>query len=97
MDDPRPGSPTSLSRWARSRLLLLPSQHGVQYTATIDCNSFNPPLDGAQVVTVTAVNGNDVSAVATLPLNVDNAGPTISATLPAIGQMIGGVTSMRQR
>ncbi|MGD0837220.1 MAG: hypothetical protein ABSB49_11325 [Polyangia bacterium] len=64
---------------------------GVQYTATIDCNSFNPPLDGAHVVTVTAVNGNDVTAVATLPLNVDNAGPTISATLPASGDLIGKV------
>jgi hypothetical protein len=39
---------------------------GVQYTATVDFNSFDPPLDGAQLFTVAAVNGNGITSLASL-------------------------------
>lgn len=67
---------------------------GVQYTATIDFNSFAPPLDGPQLFTVTAVNGNNITSLATLKFNVDNAGPVISATKPASGDMIGRIITI---
>lgn len=70
------------------------SNSGVQYTATIDCNSFNPPLDGAQVVTVTAVNGNGIVSVAKRNFTVDNTGPAITATKPASGDFIGRIITI---
>ena len=60
-----------------------------QYTATLDFGSFNPPLDGPQVVTLTATNGNGVVSLASRKFTVDNEGPTISATKPAPGELIG--------
>jgi hypothetical protein len=65
-----------------------------QYSTTIDFASYNPPLDGLQIVTVTATNGNGNVSVATRKFTIDNDGPTISATKPATGDMIGKIISI---
>jgi hypothetical protein len=70
---------------------------GGLYTATIDFGSFDPPLDGAQVLTVTAVNGNGMISLATRRFTVDNTGPVISQTKPANGELVGRITSVEAR
>ncbi len=65
------------------------SSNGAQYSVTLDFGSFNPPLDGPQVVTITATNGNGVVSLATRKFTVDNQGPTISGTKPGTGELIG--------
>jgi hypothetical protein len=71
--------------------------NGAQYSTTIDFGSFNPPLDGDQIVTVTATNGNGNASVATRKFTIDNTGPTISATKPATGDMIGRIISIEAK
>jgi hypothetical protein len=65
------------------------STNGAQYSTTLDFGSFNPPLDGPQVITVTAANSNGVVSVGTRQFTVDNHGPVISGTKPASGELIG--------
>ena len=71
--------------------------NGAQYSTTIDFGSFNPPLDGDQIVTVTATNGNGNKSVGTRKFTIDNTGPTISATKPATGDMIGRIISIEAK
>jgi len=73
------------------------SSSGVQYTATIDFGSFEPPLDGPQVVTVTAINGNGITSLATRRFTVDNTGPDITGTKPANGDLIGKILTIEAR
>ncbi len=73
------------------------ASNGAQYSTTIDFGSFNPPLDGAQIVTVTATNGNGNKSIATRNFTVDNQGPTISSTKPATGDMIGRIISIEAK
>jgi hypothetical protein len=73
------------------------SSSGVQYTATIDFNSFEPPLDGAQIVSVTAVNSNAITSVASRTFTVDNTGPTITGTKPASGDLIGRLLTIEAK
>jgi hypothetical protein len=73
------------------------SSSGVQYTATIDFNSFDPPLDGAQIVSVTAVNGNGITSLASRKFTVDNTGPVISGTKPASGDLIGRLLTIEAK
>jgi hypothetical protein len=70
---------------------------GSQYTTVIDFGSYNPPLDGAQVVTVTATNANGNVSVASRKFTVDNDGPTITATKPATGGMIGKIITIEAK
>ncbi|MBN2575554.1 MAG: hypothetical protein JXP73_13400 [Deltaproteobacteria bacterium] len=63
--------------------------NGAQYTVTLDFGSFNPPLDGPQTVTVTAQNANGNVSLATRRFTVDNEGPAITGTKPAMGELIG--------
>ncbi len=67
---------------------------GTQYSTTIEFGSFNPPLDGAQMVTITATNSNGNTSVGTRSFTIDNLGPTISATKPANGALIGKLISI---
>ncbi len=67
---------------------------GSQYTTTIDFGSYNPPLDGDQIVTVSATNGHGVTSLGTRKFTVDNVGPTISGTLPATGDLIGNIITI---
>lgn len=65
------------------------SSNASQYTVTLDFDSFNPPLEGPQVVTVTAANSNGVVSIATRQFTVDNGGPSITGTKPEMGGLIG--------
>jgi hypothetical protein len=70
---------------------------GSQYSTVIDFGSYNPPLDGAQVVTVTAKNANANVSVASRKFTVDNDGPTISNTKPATAGMIGKIVTIEAK
>jgi hypothetical protein len=63
--------------------------NGAQYSTTIDFGSYNPPLDGSQLVTVSATNGNGNTSLASRSFTIDNVGPTITNTSPAKGELIG--------
>ncbi len=73
------------------------ASNGAQYSTTLDFGSFNPPLDGDQIVTATATNGNGNVSVAARNFTIDNLGPTISATKPANGDMIGRIISIEAK
>jgi hypothetical protein len=73
------------------------SSSGVQYTATVDFGSFDPPLDGAQIVSVTAVNSNAITSVASRRFTVDNTGPAITGTKPASGELIGRLLTIEAK
>ncbi|MCU1280259.1 MAG: hypothetical protein JWM53_3805, partial [bacterium] len=64
-------------------------------TATIDLNSFNPSLDGPQLITVQATNSKGTRTTATKQFTVDNAGPAITITTPAAGTFVGGVIQIQ--
>jgi hypothetical protein len=67
---------------------------GGQYSVTLDFSSYNPPLDGDQIVTVTAVDGNGITSLAARNFTIDNVGPTIKNTLPASGSLIGKIITI---
>jgi hypothetical protein len=71
--------------------------NGSQYSTTIDFGSFNPPLDGAQIVSITATNGNGNTSIATRKFTIDNTGPTITGTKPATGELIGKIISIEAK
>jgi hypothetical protein len=73
------------------------TSNGAQYTVTLDFGSFNPPLDGPQVLTVTAVNGNGVVAIAARRFIVDNQGPVIADTKPSTGGLIGRLITIEAK
>lgn len=64
---------------------------GHQYTATVDFNSYNPPLEGDQLLTVRATNKNNTDSVAARKFVSDNKGPSITNTVPNTGDLIGKV------
>lgn len=72
----------------------LVSSNGSLYTVTLDFGSFNPPLDGVQVITVTATNANGVVSLATRKFTADNDGPVITGTKPAMGELIGRLVTL---
>jgi Bacterial Ig-like domain (group 3) len=59
--------------------------------ATIDLNSYTPPLNGPQTIRVQAKNSANTVTMAERQFTVDNAGPTITIEKPAPGKFIGGV------
>ncbi|HEY5281700.1 MAG TPA: hypothetical protein VIM14_02825, partial [Polyangia bacterium] len=63
--------------------------NGAQYSTTINFGSYNPPLDGNQLVTVSATNGNGNTSLASRQFTIDNVGPEISAPKPGNGELIG--------
>ncbi|HEY2745196.1 MAG TPA: Ig-like domain-containing protein [Polyangia bacterium] len=63
-------------------------------TATIDLNSYNPTLDGPQLITVQATNSNNTKTSATKQFTVDNSGPDITINTPAAGSFVGGVVTI---
>lgn len=65
-----------------------------QWTASIDFNKYMPALDGPQIFTVTAANQNDTLSTASAGFTVDNVGPTITGTKPAIAELIGQVVKI---
>ena len=72
---------------------LMPTVPGT-YKGNIDFNSFSPPLEGDQLATFRAYDENGVETVVARHFVSDDTGPSISATVPALGAMIGGVTKI---
>jgi hypothetical protein len=73
----------------------LTQSRGSVYKGNIDFTSFVPPLEGIQLATFRATNENGTQATVQRRFVSDNAGPTISATTPALGDMIGSVISIK--
>ncbi|HET6148096.1 MAG TPA: hypothetical protein VFH68_11250 [Polyangia bacterium] len=65
-----------------------------QWTTLIDFNAYMPALDGEQLFAVTASNSNGTRTSATVRLVIDNQGPTITDTLPAVGTIIGSLITI---
>jgi hypothetical protein len=87
----------ALVEFAVGKFQIAPSaitNSGSQYTLTIDFDSFNPPLDGKQIVTVSATNGNGIDSSASRSFIVDRNGPTIGNTKPAAGGLIGTIITI---
>ena len=65
-----------------------------QYTGTIQFGSYDPPLEGDQLLTVRATNKHGTETVARRRFVSDNKGPTIINTIPGIGALIGRVITV---
>ncbi len=65
-----------------------------QYSGTIRFNEFNPPLEGDQLLIVTATNSKGTETVVRRKFVSDSRGPTISATVPDTGALIGRVITI---
>lgn len=65
-----------------------------QYTGTIDFSSFDPPLEGDQLLTVRATNKKGTETVVRRKFISDNKGPTIASTIPSTGSLIGRVITI---
>jgi hypothetical protein len=65
-----------------------------QYSGIIQFNAFNPPLEGDQLLTVTATNEKDTTTVVRRKFVSDHKGPTISSTIPDTGALIGRVITI---
>ena len=69
----------------------------IEFTGTIIFNDsmFNPPLSGAQRMTVTATNAVDNQGSASVDFTVDNQGPEIVIVSHVEGQIIGSITQIQ--
>ena len=65
-----------------------------QWSTLIDFTAYMPPLDGDQLFAVTATNSNGTKTSASVHLVIDNQGPTIATTVPAVGTLIGSITTI---
>jgi hypothetical protein len=65
------------------------------YAGTIDFNSFVPPLVGDELVTFRAFDENGTQTVVARHFVSDSTGPSIGATVPANGAMIGSVITIK--
>jgi len=66
-------------------------------TVSFDDPRFNPSLDGTQTLTVTAANTRTPDAVTRTSytmFNADSAGPTISISSPAPGELVAGIFTL---
>jgi hypothetical protein len=74
---------------------VVPAAGGGVYKTTLDFNAFSPPLEGELLVTFRALNVNGNATEVTRKIVSDNTGPTISGTLPAVGELIGTVITLQ--
>jgi hypothetical protein len=65
-----------------------------QWTTLIDFNAYMPPLDSAQLFAVSATNANGTKTSASVRFVIDNQGPSITMTVPAVGTIIGSITTI---
>jgi hypothetical protein len=72
---------------------LTETSNGV-YRSTIDFDSFVPPLVGDELVTFRAYDENGIETVVASHFVSDSTGPSITATVPANGSMIGSVITV---
>jgi len=63
--------------------------------ATVDFNSYAPPLDGQQLITAEAKNSSGTRITAQKQFIVDNNGPVINITNPKAGDFVGGVVEIK--
>ncbi len=56
---------------------------------------FDPPLQGPQMITVSAQNTNNTEASGSLTFVVDEAGPTIDLITPQPGDIVGGIMEIQ--
>jgi hypothetical protein len=63
--------------------------------STIKFTDYSPPLDGTQILTVTAANSKGTVGKGIKQFTVDNAGPTITFVNPMPGDFIGGVLQIQ--
>ncbi|HJX66537.1 MAG TPA: hypothetical protein VJ860_21585 [Polyangia bacterium] len=77
-----------------SEVPLTRTSNGV-YSGTIDFKSFVPPLVGDVLVTFRAYDENGTQTVVTRHCISDNTGPSITATVPASGAMVGSVITIK--
>jgi hypothetical protein len=73
---------------------LTQTSNGV-YKGTIDFNSFVPPLEGDQLVTVRAYDENGIQTVVVRRFVSDDTGPSLGGMSPGIGSMIGSVIPIK--
>jgi hypothetical protein len=67
----------------------------LDYQVTVTTTDTIPPLDGAQLLKISAENANGTVNAVTVPFVFDSTGPAISDTSPATGQLIGGVITIK--
>jgi len=65
-----------------------------QWTTLIDFTAYMPPLDGEQLFAVSATNSNGTKTSASVRFVIDNQGPSIGMTVPAVGTIIGSITTI---
>jgi hypothetical protein len=62
---------------------------------TIDFSTYSPPLDGTQLLTLTATNSSGTMGRGLKQFTVDNVGPSIKFLNPLAGQFIGGILQIK--
>jgi hypothetical protein len=67
------------------------------YEGTVDFLNATAPLDGDQVLVVTAVNNENTQTTARVRFTIDNKGPTFSMTEPQEGAVVGGIIRVRAK
>jgi len=93
--DPLFGPVDKVTMLLGQRMLTITGPSGAgQYTGTIDFNSYDPPLEGDQLLTVRATNKMGTETVARRKFISDNRGPDITGTVPATGALIGRVITI---
>jgi hypothetical protein len=66
----------------------------LRLSGIIDFSTYNPPLDGGQLIRVEAANSAGTIGRASKQFTVDNVGPVITFTKPQPGNVIGGVVEI---
>ena len=72
------------------------TKEGDVYRATVifDAPTFQPALEGPQLLTARATNAAGNASVAVRRFTVDKLGPSITSTVPAAGALIGGIVEL---
>lgn len=78
----------------QSPLMVRPGANPNQYATTIVFKDYDPPLQGDQVLTVRASNKNGTESVLVRRWVADDKGPTITNTVPKLGELIGRVITI---
>jgi hypothetical protein len=67
----------------------------LDYQVTVTTTDTIPPLDGAQLLKISAENANGTNSTVSVPFVFDSTGPTITDTAPSTGQLVGGVITIK--
>jgi hypothetical protein len=97
--DSAPFAPT-MSVTGTIGLVQLNLQRGAEpnrYEQTVQFLNTNPPLDGEQVLRVTATNNENTPTTKSVRFIVDNKGPIFTMTEPAEGAVVGGIIRVRAK